>query len=153
MRKLFTILLVLLSFGAAAQEIKWMSMDEALAAQKTNPKPIFVDVYTHWCGPCKTLEKQTFKDLEVVRYINKNFYAVKFNAEGNTSVTFQGKKYGNPHYVEGRKGRNAVHEFTLKMQVAAYPTMVIIDKSGGMKRIKGFHEPASLLEILKNRRI
>ena len=145
MRKLFAVFLVLLSFGAAAQEIKWMSMDEALAAQKANPKPIFVDVYTPWCGPCKRLDSYTFADQTVIKYINDNFYAVKFNAEGNTIVNFQGKKYGNPHYVEGRKGRNAVHEFSHKMEVVAYPTMVIIDKSGGMK---GFHEPAKLLEVL-----
>ena len=40
----------------ATAQVNWMTMDEALAAQKSNPKSIIVDVYTTWCGPCKALK-------------------------------------------------------------------------------------------------
>ena len=39
-----------------AQSIKWMTLGEALEAQRENPKKIIVDVYTDWCGPCKALK-------------------------------------------------------------------------------------------------
>ena len=45
-----------------SQNIQWMSLKEARAAQKINPKKIFMDVYTSWCGPCKLLEKNTFQN-------------------------------------------------------------------------------------------
>ena len=49
-------MLIGLSFTTfQAQEIKWMTMNEALAAQKKVPKKIFMDVYTTWCGPCKAI--------------------------------------------------------------------------------------------------
>src|SRR5690606_31206392 len=100
MKKLLLALFIVLgTIGVQAQEIKWMSMDEALAAQKKKPKPIFMDVYTDWCGPCKMLDKQTFHDKAVVDYINENYYAVKFNAEGTGDITYKGKKYSNPNYV------------------------------------------------------
>ena len=85
MKKLiFLFVFALGSLVAQAQEIKWMTLNEALAAQKKVPKPIFMDVYTDWCGPCKMLDKNTFSNPEVAAFISKNYYAVKFNCEGNS---------------------------------------------------------------------
>ena len=38
MKKIFSIFLMLVAVVASAQEIKWMSMNDALAAQKKTPK-------------------------------------------------------------------------------------------------------------------
>ena len=151
MKKLLLALFVALgAMAVQAQEIKWMTFDEATAAQKKKAKPIFMDVYTDWCGPCKMLDKNTFHDAAVVSYINDNYYAVKFNAEGNSVVNYKGKKYSNPQYVADRKGRNAVHEFTLFLKVQAYPSMMIFDSKGEVKApVVGYHNPQQLLEVLK----
>lgn len=135
---------------AQAQEIKWMSLDEAQAAQKKEAKPIFMDVYTDWCGPCKILDKQTFHDPKVVEFISKNYYAVKFNAEGKSEVTYKGKKYSNPNYVEGRRGRNSVHDFTRTLNLMGYPTMIVFDKQGEIiNTIVGLQTPEQLLTALQ----
>ncbi|OYQ34379.1 thioredoxin [Flavobacterium cyanobacteriorum] len=147
---LLTLFLALGAMATQAQEINWMTFDEALAAQKKKAKPIFMDVYTDWCGPCKMLDKNTFHDASVVSYINDNFYAVKFNAEGNSVVNYKGKKYTNPQYVAGRQGRNAVHDFTLFLKVQAYPSMMVFDSKGEVKSpIVGYLSPQQLLEALK----
>lgn len=153
MKKLLLALFVALgTFAAQAQEIKWMSMDEALAAQKKKAKPIFMDVYTDWCGPCKMLDKNTFHDKAVADYVNANYYPVKFNAEGNTEFNFNGKKYANPKYIPNRKGRNAVHEFTYFLKVNAYPSMVVLNHKGEIENtIVGYHQPDQLLEALKTK--
>jgi len=147
------LLALFLTLGAItlqAQEIKWMTMDEALTAQKKKAKPIFMDVYTDWCGPCKMLDQNTFHDPEVVKYISDNYYAVKFNAEGNSEVTYKGKKYTNPQYDANRKGRNGMHEFTGFLGVRAYPSMMVFDAKGEVKApIVGYYQPAQLLEALK----
>ena len=151
MKKLLLALFIALgSLAVQAQEIKWLSLDEALAAQKKNPKPIFMDVYTDWCGPCKMLDKNTFQDKAVAEYINQNYYAVKFNAEGDGVINYKGKKYSNPQYVAARKGRNAVHEFTYFLKVNAYPSMMIFDAKGDVKApIVGYHKAEDLLTVLK----
>lgn len=152
MKKLLLVLLLAVgSFATVqAQEIKWMSLDEALAAQKKKPKPIFMDVYTDWCGPCKMLDKNTFQTKEVSEYISKNYYAVKFNAEGNSEVTYKGTKYTNPKFDPSRKGRNGVHDFTMFLKVQGYPSMYILDKKGEVKSpIVGYHTPEQLLPLIK----
>ena len=37
----------------AEATIKWYSWEEAMAANENQPKKIFVDLYTNWCGWCK----------------------------------------------------------------------------------------------------
>lgn len=149
-----TIILVLfLIFGTLAiqaQEIKWMTLDEALGKQRKNPKPIFMDVYTDWCGPCKMLDQNTFQDKAISDYLTANYYAVKFNAEGNSSITYRGVTYTNPGFDSNRKGRNSAHDFTKFLKVAGYPSMYIIDKKGEVQEpIVGYRTPDELLPILK----
>jgi thiol-disulfide isomerase/thioredoxin len=57
-----------------------MSIEEAVEAQKKEPKKIMMDVYTKWCGPCKMMMANTFTNADVIEYLNAN-YAVKFDAE------------------------------------------------------------------------
>lgn len=113
-----------------AQEVRWLTFDEALAAQKKEPKKILVDLYASWCGPCKQMEKGTYGHPEIAKIINENFYAVKFNGEGNETVHFQNRVFGNPNYRANISGRNAPHELVRFFNVSAYPTAMFIDEEG-----------------------
>ncbi|MEO0059604.1 MAG: hypothetical protein RLZZ312_1251 [Bacteroidota bacterium] len=151
MKKIILVLLASFSFSvASAQEIKWLTLNEALTLQKKSPKPIFMDVYTDWCGPCKMLDAKTFREKSVVDFVSKNYYAVKFNAEGNSEVTYLKKKYTNPTYNSGQKGRNGTHQFTEFLNLQGYPTMVIFDKKGAIsKSVVGYRTPDQLLPEIK----
>jgi thioredoxin-related protein len=149
-KNLLVFLLTIGSFVSQAQEIKWMTFNEAIEAQKKNPKPIFMDVYTDWCGPCKMLDKNTFQNPAVADYVNKNYYAVKFNAEGAEGIKYKEVAYANPSYNPDGKGRNATHQFTTFLKVRGYPSMYILDSKGEIKSpIVGYHTPEQLLPLLK----
>jgi len=75
------------------ETIEWLSIEEAVEKNKLAPRKILVDVYTDWCGWCKRMMATTYADENVAAYINRNFYPVKFDAEGKDTVMFQGKKY------------------------------------------------------------
>ena len=63
-----------------SQQVNWIGFEEAFELQKKVPKPIIVDFYTVWCGPCKLLDRYTFSNKDVAEYLNEYYYAVKFNA-------------------------------------------------------------------------
>ena len=151
MKKLILTLLLIAFYSLSnAQEIKWLTLNEALTLQKKTPKPIFMDVYTDWCGPCKMLDAKTFKDKTFAEYISKNYYAVKFNAEGNGEITYNKKKYSNPEFKEGQKGRNGTHQFTNFLNLEGYPTMIVFDKKGVIsKNIVGYRTAEQILPELK----
>ncbi|MFC0602994.1 thioredoxin family protein [Winogradskyella pulchriflava] len=145
----------LLSFQEATKttenEINWVTMEEAIALQEKEPRKIFMDVYTNWCGPCKMLDKNTFHNEDVVNYINEHFYAVKFNGEGNASVTYKDKTFGNPNYDPAKANRrNSAHEFASYLKVRAYPTMVFFDEEANyITPVTGYLKPQQLELYLK----
>ncbi|MGK0376738.1 MAG: thioredoxin-related protein [Patiriisocius sp.] len=151
MQKIILIIgVALISYGATAQKgINWMSMDKALAAQKLNPKKIFMDVYTNWCGACKQMDKKTFSNKKVIRYINKNFYPVKFNAEGTESVTYKDFTYTNPNYREGFT-KNTTHFFADALKLQGYPSIVFFEEDGNIiQAVPGYKTPKELELYLK----
>lgn len=113
--------------------IQWMTMNEALAAQKKQPKKILVHFFAKWCPMCKRMEGDTYKNAEIVKYINENYYAVSFDSEGGESVDYQGKTYGNPTYNPNAEvkygGGGSVNEFSRLMGIRGYPTMVLFDEN------------------------
>ena len=153
--KYFLALLALISIDGIAQEINWMSLEDAISLQKKAPKKIMMDVYTTWCGPCKMLDRNTFHNQDVVDYVNQHYYAVKFNAEGDESVEFKGKTFTNPNYNPKLVNRrNSAHQLTSYLRVSAYPTIVFFDeKANVVAPITGYQKPTQLelyLKMFKN---
>ena len=110
-----------------------------------------MDIYTDWCGPCKLMDKNTFQNPDVAQYLNNNFYAVKFNAEGNTKVSFKGREFSNINYNESLKGgRNATHDFTRYLGISGYPTIVFFDKDANpIAPFTGYLNPNQIEIYLK----
>jgi len=136
--------------GKQAREvevIRWYTLQEALELSKTNGKrKIFIDVYTQWCGWCKRLDETTFVDPAVARYINKNYYPVKFDAEQTGDIVFREKTYKFK-----RSGNRGHHELAAEWlnNRLSYPTMVFLDENmNTIQSIPGYQEARKLEAIL-----
>jgi len=138
MKKIIIVVaVVLLTFNnlfsqiAAAEEhndlVKWMSLTEALEKQKEQPKKIFIDIYTDWCGWCKVMSKNTFSHEQIAAYINQYFYPVRFDAETTDTIEYLGKKY-----INKGTGRKPTHElaYVLTKNRPSYPTITYLDEKG-----------------------
>ena len=131
-------------------DINWMSLEEAIEAQKSEPRKIMMDVYTQWCGPCKMMMRNTFTNADVISYINANFYAVKFDAESPGAVSYQDKTFENPGWNPNARGRNSTHQLSRALGVNAYPTLVYFDENANViTPIPGYKTPTQLELYLK----
>ncbi len=134
---------------AEPAKVKWVTLAEAQEAVKKDPKPILIDVYTEWCGPCKMLSAKTFTDPQTVALMNKNFHCVKFNAEGPDPVKFKGQDFSNPDHVKGQQGRNGTHQFARALGVSAYPTVMYLDGDlNVITPVPGYVTPEQIEPIL-----
>lgn len=83
---------------------------------------------TDWCGPCKLLEKKTFRNIRFIKYTNAHFIPFRINAEKQTGPELK-KKYN----------------------IRAYPTAVFInDKDEVIEKVIGYKPPNAYLVILGN---
>jgi len=92
------------SQGIAFEQGTWKEVIEK--AKQTN-KPIFIDVFTSWCGPCKQMSKNIFPLAEVGKVYNENFVCYQIDAEKGDGIQIA-KKY----------------------EVTSYPTYLFIKSDG-----------------------
>lgn len=128
MKKITLLFSLFITFLASSQ-VKWMTLEQAIEAQKTIPKKILINFYTDWCAPCKIMDKDTYNQPVIASYLNDNYYPVKFNAEGRENVTVFGRTFTNSEFVDGKEN-NAMHDFTKYMNVNAIPSAVFLDETG-----------------------
>ncbi len=111
--------------SAAADGIRWLSLDSAKAAARQSKKPVFISFYTTWCGFCKKLERDTFKDPAVVKALNEYFLPVKLDGDEEEALA---QAYG----------------------VRGYPTLVFTDATGKtLLSSPGYRPPGSFMDVLK----
>ena len=119
--------------------INWIPLQEAFAKSNIDNKPIFIDLYTDWCGYCKRMDALTFSDTSVISYINAHFYAVKFDAETMDKITYRDSVYTNSRYVQGQK--KTAHDLAVRLtnNHLVYPTIILlIDNKNIIAPIPGF---------------
>ena len=148
---IIVVLLVMAMHLSHAQKVNWVTIEEAQELIKKEPRKIIMDVYTNWCGPCKLLDRNTFGNADVAEYINENYYAVKFNAEGDSTVNFEENTFTNPNYDPAKANRrNAKHQFASYLNVRAYPTIIFLDENLNLiAPITGYLSPKQIEIYLK----
>jgi thioredoxin-related protein len=130
---------------ASANEIQWISLAELEKKMKKEPRKVYIDVYTSWCGWCKVMDKKTFTNPDVINYINSTYYAVKLNAEQKEPISFMGKTF--PFNGEYKANMLAVELMGGQM---SYPTTVILQEDlMNPAPIPGYLDVAVIEKVLK----
>ena len=119
------------------EKIKWLTLEEAYAKNLQEPRKIFVDVYTDWCGWCKRMDKETFANTQVAAYANEHYYAVKLNAESDREFELEGQKMTE---------RQVAQQFGVR----SYPTIVLIHEDfQKFQPVPGYRPAKEFKEILE----
>ena len=101
---------------------------EALEKSQEEGKPIFVDAYAVWCGPCKRMAREVFTKKEVGEFYNANFINLKIDMEKEENLVFR-QKY----------------------PVSAFPTLFYIKGNGEViKKVKGAQKVEGFLQLGKS---
>ena len=137
---------VLTSFSPANKEkINWITVAELNTVYAKNPKPILIDIYTSWCGWCKEMDRTTYKNDKLAAYVNEKYYAVKFDAESKSALTFNGKEY--KYNTQYKTNDLAIY---LTGGQLSYPTTVFMSAANAQPApLPGYMKPKQMEAPLK----
>jgi thiol-disulfide isomerase/thioredoxin len=110
-----------------ATSLNWLTLADARAEALRQQKPIFVDVYADWCGPCKQMERTVFPADSVHDLLTGRFVLAKVNGDDPVIGDSLKRQFG----------------------IRAYPTYIVLSPAGKeRKRRVGFVNATSLVAWL-----
>jgi len=128
MKKWFYIVLIFFwAIPSGLAQLKIHTFEEAEQLSVKNPKPFVVFTHTSWCKICKMMENSTFKNPEIIKVLNTDFYFISLDAESKKDIFFN-----NHSFKFKLQGPNTgVHELasalaTIDSEVI-YPTLTILE--------------------------
>lgn len=120
--RFFSLFCLCIFIGSFAQ-IKWMTIDEMLTAQQTEPKKILILFYSKDKSPQSFIDNKTMENSVITNYISKYFYAVKFDIENHERITYMGQTF------EGATTKQSPHSFAKFMNISTIPSFVFVSEN------------------------
>ncbi len=111
------------------QELLFVKTDllNQIESAKAAGKPVFLDFYTDWCGPCRVMDRDVFTDGNLAAFFNERFLNLKINAEKGDGLALA-KQFG----------------------ISGYPTLLFLDAQGlETKRVVGIATASKLMKMGK----
>ena len=125
-------------------EISWLKYEDGLAKAKKTNKQVLIDFSTGWCGYCKKMDRETFQDPSVIKYIQDNFVAVRIDGDSPRQFTVDGFTTTEKQITKAQYG------------VSGYPTFWFLESDGEKIGQNPGYLPASqfimLLQHVKERK-
>lgn len=125
------LILFIIFFGFTSTgfcQLKTRTFEEVDSLQHLQKRKIIVFIHTNWCQFCQRMKQTTFKNQEIIKKLNSDFYFIDFNAEEKRDITFN-----NQTFKYQPSGNNVgVHELALQLGTMnsqiVYPVLCVLNE-------------------------
>lgn len=127
--------------------VKFYSIREVENLQKKKPRKVLVNITSGFCNTCMVMEKTTFPDSSIAKYINDNFYLVNFNVESNDTILFRNEKY-----FKSMINNFPLHSLGLKLTANRFsmPALCLLDEEMNTIDVLNFYQSPEHMKPILN---
>ena len=132
--------------------IGWLSFEQLEDSLDIRPKKVFIDFYADWCAYCKKMDQAAFRDPKIISVLNREYYAVRMNAESTDTIVFGGEPYINREVGKKRKPNHEIPLMLASRQNYPFtlPAFVLLNEKFEITaRYFEYMSPEKLLEALE----
>jgi thioredoxin-related protein len=116
----------------------WVPFNEGMARASKEKKHVVIDFYTSWCRWCKVMDKETFSDPAVKKFLADNFVTIRIDAEDRKeTLSYRGEEY-------------SPFSLARKFGVSGFPSLAYLDREGNLVTVvPGFVPAKTFLPLLQ----
>lgn len=70
----------------SSETIKWHSYDEGIKLGESQKKKVLLSFYADWCTFCTKMEKETYSNPDIVKFLNNEFISIKVNKDKEEAI-------------------------------------------------------------------
>jgi thioredoxin-related protein len=98
---------------------------------------VLLFLHITYCGYCKRMQKITFQDKNVQKFIKKDFIFVDINIDDNQNILFNNQSYSKK-------------EFSDSFDIDLFPTVLFFDKANEVTyTVRGYRNSEKFMQILE----
>jgi thioredoxin-related protein len=125
--------------------VKWKNLNEAEAANKTEPRKMILNFYNYYRVSCSLMRTEVFNNPVIANYLNEKYYCVNIDVFTQDTLEIFGQKYIN---------ENKPYKYH-QLPIAAlegqmtFPSFIILDENGKvLEKMRQFVTPVTLETIV-----
>ncbi len=124
--------------------IHWLTMQEALEKQKTQPRKIFIDLYDNYNISQTIMRITTYNNPVIAKYLNTHFYPVTVYARSDEEFDIKGI-----HYKKSEKYPYNTFVIDILNGKMHFPAFVILDENLNLlERVQMYMPPEKIEPLL-----
>jgi thioredoxin-related protein len=128
MKKWIYILLIFFwAIPSGFAQLKTYTFEQIDSLQAIQKRKVIVFIHADWCKYCQAMKNSTFKNNEVIKKLNENFYFLTLNAEEKRAITFNAKKFS----FNNNGNTSGIHELAYELATinnqTIYPTVCVLN--------------------------
>lgn len=127
--------------------LNWLSFEQLNDSLTIKPKKTLIFFHTDWCSYCKKMLRESFVDHRVIKKLQQEYYIVKFDAESNETIHFDGVTIAKENSSARVNSFHPIVTLLTDTKQPRFPITIVLNEDFKIEKTK--YNYLSIKELLK----
>lgn len=127
---------------AQQTSVNWLPLQEALNQNLNSPRKVLIHLTSQDCISCKVMDSTTYREADVVSYLNEHYYTARFDITSRDTITILNQTLYNTGVFH-----QLVHA-ALKNQIELPAVLILNERNELISPVPQYMTPSFLKPVL-----